>query len=210
MGKLRKQIERAVPRARAPVRTPPPGMTLQAPRYVPPAEARPRTARASISVENRGRTPAVVRNRTARSRQELLYNAAAQTTAALASELEELFGSLSDLEDEPMPPAQTGTRPEAAAATPTSQPPLGTPAAPGLPTPPPTPATTPTPGAEKAPSGPPPGYGYFTGSQPTTNQGRLDGIPWDRIRPGQRYRHRTAGRTVIVKRLRNGEFRVRE
>ncbi|XP_011874126.1 PREDICTED: LIM domain-binding protein 3-like, partial [Vollenhovia emeryi] len=138
------------PKRRAPGHPPIPGLAPQAPRYVPPAEARPRTARASVSIEQRGRAPAVVRARTTVSRQEQLYQTATQATAALASELENLFGSLSDLEDEPV----TATEP-AAAATVTE--------APGLPTPPPTPAATPDPAPGATPtSGPPPGYGYFT------------------------------------------------
>ncbi|XP_011862100.1 PREDICTED: C2 calcium-dependent domain-containing protein 4A-like, partial [Vollenhovia emeryi] len=171
MGKLRKQIERAAPRARIPGHAPPPGMTLQAPRYVPPAEARPRTTRASISIESRGRTPATIRARTVRSRQEQLYDTAARTTAALASELEELFGSLSDLDDEPIPETRVNAGTENGAAPPAA------PITPSLPTPPPTPAASPAPRAETTTSGPPPGYGYFTGGQPAADQGPLNGIP---------------------------------
>ncbi|XP_011858149.1 PREDICTED: zinc finger protein ZIC 5-like [Vollenhovia emeryi] len=198
MGKLRARLEKMAPRRRAPGHPPIPGLTPQAPRYVPPVEARPRTARASVSVEQRGQAPAVIRARTTVSRQEQLYQAAAQTTAALASELDALFGSLSDLEDEPMAttePARTAT----VAATPE------------LPTPPPTPAATPEPVPVTSPTaGPPPGYGYFTGDNGDGFNGLLRDVPWHRIRPGQRYRHHTAGRTIIVKRLRNGEIQLRE
>ncbi|XP_011859051.1 PREDICTED: enhancer of mRNA-decapping protein 1-like, partial [Vollenhovia emeryi] len=174
MGKLRARLEKMAPRRRAPGHPPTPGLTPQAPRYVPPAEARPRTARASVSVEQRGRAPAVVRARTTVSRQEQLYRTAAQTTAALASELEALFGSLSDLEDEPMPTAEPPTTITVGTTT-------------GLPTPPPTPATTPepVPGTNPTP-GPPPGYGYFTGNHGGEFSGLLNGVPWQRIRPGQR------------------------
>ncbi|XP_011862262.1 PREDICTED: protein enabled homolog [Vollenhovia emeryi] len=198
MGKLRARLERMAPRRRAPGHPPIPGLTPQAPRYVPPAEARPRTARASVSVEQRGRTPAVVRARTTVSRQEQLYRTATQASAALASELENLFGSLSDLEDEPV------TTAEPAATTVVATPPE-------LPTPPPTPAATPDPASvADQPPGPPPGYGYFTGDNGDGFNGLLRDVPWHRIRPGQRYRHHTAGRTIIVKRLRNGEIQLRE
>ncbi|XP_028045601.2 inverted formin-2-like [Monomorium pharaonis] len=92
-----------------------------------------------------------------------------------------------------------------------------------LPTPPPTPLPT--------PPAPLPAPGYFTGPPPPTTaptasplpgpliplaaiipegpfpEDALRTVPWDRIRPGQRYRHH--GHKIIVRRRRDGSWLVK-
>ncbi|XP_036146320.1 vegetative cell wall protein gp1-like [Monomorium pharaonis] len=76
---------------------------------------------------------------------------------------------------------------------PTPPPPFAPPLpAPPLPTPPPTP---PTDG---------PSAGYYTPYGEAVRS-----IPWDRIKPGQRYRHKAHGFKIIVRRARDGTFKIK-
>lgn len=58
------------------------------------------TGQQTVSVESRGKPPLIIRLRTSRSRQDRFYRETVRTAAALQAELEGLFGSLSDLDDD--------------------------------------------------------------------------------------------------------------
>ncbi|XP_036145267.1 extensin-like [Monomorium pharaonis] len=118
-------------------------------------------------------------------------------------------------------------------AGPSSSPPGTTAPAPPpltiLPTPPPTPLPTPPAPLPTLPA-PLPAPGYFTGppppaTAPTTSpppgpliplaaiipegpfpEDALRTVPWDRIRPGQRYRHHVHGHKIVVRRRRDGSW----
>jgi len=152
----------------------------------------------------------VPRARTSRSRQERLYEEATRAAASLQAELEDLFGSLSDLEEDtpaaavpaaPLteaPPATTsrvtGTDDDEPAALPVATTTVE----------PPTPPLTPDHGRPTETPAAVPMSGYSI-----LGPADLQAIPWDRIRREQKYRYRNAGRTVMIKRLRKGEFRIK-
>ncbi|XP_011883704.1 PREDICTED: vegetative cell wall protein gp1-like, partial [Vollenhovia emeryi] len=153
LGKLRQRFAKAVAAPpRKPQRVLPPEATpCKGPAPTPPKAPAPPPTPATP-----GRPPAVARSRTTRSRQELLYEEAMRSNQAMCEELEALFGSLSDLEDEPTPTnSAVPEAPEAPLVAANAVPP----------TPPPTPGVPSSTGNEDPPANiaGSPGSGPFQG-----------------------------------------------
>ncbi|XP_036144546.1 vegetative cell wall protein gp1-like [Monomorium pharaonis] len=146
------------------------------------------------------------------------------------------IASLTITEPSAVPPEDTPSAPPPPSVLPTPPPtPRPTPPPTPLPVTPMPPPTQPalllmTPAPPSTPPAPLPAPGYFTGPPPPEStpaappppgppvppavaipdgsfpEDALRTVPWDRIRPGQRYRHHVRGQKIVIRRRRDGSW----